>query len=531
MRAKTARMRWASALGLVALLVAACGSSDDADSGAPESTGGAAASTTEAAGEPVRGGDLRVVHTANPSSLDPIGGGSGGDHVSLYPLFDRLVNFEPETLEPLPGLATSWDFPDPQTLVLQIQPGVTFHDGTPLDVEAVRFNLERARSGEGSRVKAEQTSVDSIEATGPLEVTLHLNRPDSALILIFADRTGMMVSPTAVAASGKDFSLNPVGSGPFKFLRWLPGDRLELTRYDGYWQEGKPYVDPLTMRYLTDAQTGNNALLADEADFKTGVQASDVDSLKANANLEVSLAPSLYTWMCYFNTAKAPFNDVAARQAFNRALDRESLDMGMLFGEGEPAWEIFPPGYWAYQPDSADAWPHDPTEAKDLLAGAGMAGAKVRGLILDAPGYARMGEIVQAQVKEAGFDMTLETMEVGAGSKAFFEEGAHDTLCAAWTGRPDPILAMSQVFSSKGYYTAGKTEPAGFEQLIAAASVSPDTAERAEAFAPMIAIIDEEARFAPLVHAPSINAMQANVKGFAPNLYGKPDVSFLWLEE
>ncbi|MPY95797.1 MAG: hypothetical protein GEV08_22905 [Acidimicrobiia bacterium] len=521
--------RWPALLAVLCLAAAACGGSDD--SGGQSALEGGATTAAEDVGEPVQGGNLRVVHYSNPSSLDPIAGGSGGDHVSLYPLYDRLVNFEPDTMQALPGLAESWEFTDPQTLVFQLRQGVTFHDGTPFDAAAVKFNLERAKSGEVSRVKAELESVDSVEATATHEVTLHLNRPDSALVLIFADRTGMMVSPTAAQAAGADFSLSPVGTGPFKFVEWLPNDRLELEAYEGYWQDGKPYVDTLTMRYMTDSQTGNNALLAGEADFKVRVEPADVESLERQSGITIASGPSLYTWMCYLNFAQAPFDNVKARQAFNIALDREELNTGMLFGQGEPATQIFPPNYWAYQDGVEDPWPHDAEAAKALLAEAGLEGTDVRGLILDAPGYARMGEIVQAQVNAAGFNMTLETMEVGAGSKAYFEDNGHDTLCAAWTGRPDPIQPFTGAFSSAGYYNAGKYQPEGFDQLIADATVSADPEERAAAFEPLMQVVSDEALYAPLVHAPAIDGMRENVHGYVPNLYGKPDVSFLWLSE
>ncbi len=172
----------------------------------------------------------------------------------------------------------------------------------------MKYNLERAKSGTTSRVKAEQASVASVEATGPHEVTIRLTRPDSPLVLTLADRSGMMVSPTAVEAKGADFAFNPVGTGPFEFVRYLPGDRLELKRFDGYWQAGKPYLDSMTMRFMTDSQTGNNALLAGETDFRTRIEAADIDALRATSGIEASTSPSLYTWICYFNTAKAPFS-------------------------------------------------------------------------------------------------------------------------------------------------------------------------------------------------------------------------------
>ena len=210
------------------------------------------------------GGEITVIHVTDSSSLDPTSGNSGNDHMSLYPMYDRLVNFDPETLEATPGLATSWDQPDPQTLVLQLQDGVTFHDGTPFDAEAVKYNLERGLTLETSTEKADLAMIESVEATGPLEVTIHMNRPDASLLLILADRPGMMVSPTAAEASGADFGRNPVGTGPFKFVEWLTGDRLVVEKNPDYWQDGKPYLDKITFRYISDVQTVSNALRTHE---------------------------------------------------------------------------------------------------------------------------------------------------------------------------------------------------------------------------------------------------------------------------
>ena len=111
-------------------------------------------------------------------------GDSGNDHMSLYPMYDRLVNFDPETLEATPGLATSWDQPDPQTLVLQLQDGVTFHDGTPFDAEAVKYNLERGLTLETSTEKADLAMIESVEATGP---TRGDDPPEPAGRLVAAD--------------------------------------------------------------------------------------------------------------------------------------------------------------------------------------------------------------------------------------------------------------------------------------------------------------------------------------------------------
>ena len=151
--------------------------------------------------EPQRGGTLRVTIPYNPATLDPITGRNAPDFNTLYLIFDALIDFEPDTLALKPGLASAWSFADPTTLVLDLQEGVTFHDGTPFDAEAVKFNLERTKSDPRSNVKSDLAAVDAIEVTGPLQVTLTLSAPNAGLPAVLTNRSGCMVSPAAVQAA------------------------------------------------------------------------------------------------------------------------------------------------------------------------------------------------------------------------------------------------------------------------------------------------------------------------------------------
>ncbi|MBP8307884.1 MAG: hypothetical protein KAY46_11505, partial [Burkholderiaceae bacterium] len=119
-----------------------------------------------AQGAPRRGGVLKVAAPANPSSLDPATGGAGTDHVFLYTMFDTLIEWEYATLQARPGLAESWSFTDPKTMVLNLRKGVVFHDGTPFDAAAVKFNIERAKTAPRSNIKADLATVETVEATG-----------------------------------------------------------------------------------------------------------------------------------------------------------------------------------------------------------------------------------------------------------------------------------------------------------------------------------------------------------------------------
>jgi len=146
----------------------------------------AAAWAAEDSGSPRKGGILRVAHTNNPSSLDPTTGRGGSEHTILWGIFDTLIGFEPKTVTAVPGLARAWNYPDPQTLVLDLETGVVFHDGTTFDGAAVKANFDRMLSNPRSTVKADIDSLASVEVVNPARVALHLKYPDSAMPLILS---------------------------------------------------------------------------------------------------------------------------------------------------------------------------------------------------------------------------------------------------------------------------------------------------------------------------------------------------------
>jgi peptide/nickel transport system permease protein/peptide/nickel transport system substrate-binding protein len=539
---RSARNNTASAL-LVALALgaAACGS-DGGDEGSgstepagdstPSSDSGSPSGTSPeqpSEGEPVLGGEMTVLHVSSPSSLDPVSGGSGHDHMSLYPLYDRLVNFEPSTLEPMPGLATAWSQADAQTLVLSLQEGVTFHDGTPFDAEAVKYNLDRSLTLDTSTVKADLAMIESVEVTAPLEVTIHLNRPDASLTLILADRAGMMISPTAAEAT--DVGRHPVGTGPFTFVEFVEGDRLALAKNAEYWQDGKPYLDQLTVRYLSDAQAATNAIRTRQADAALKMRPEQLEMTGVDG-LEFVTHPSLGIDVCYFNFSQPPFDDPDVRRAAMLAIDRDALNDAHTLGSGQPATQVFPPGYWAADDSRPDAITYDPEAARELMAEVGLAdGVEVRGLIYNGPGQAMKAEIIQAQLAEVGIDMTIEAMEVGPATSTFFENLSYDLYCASWSGRPDPSQTVNSLFAADTFYNAGNYDSPGMADALAAAGASADPTERAAAFAEIVRISQDDALLLPLVHQPDISGVYDDVGGFVPNLYGKTDISFLWHED
>lgn len=553
------RRTWIAAISLVAVVAASCGSDDDstdepsstespaanteAPDGSSDGTGDTDETTPEdgthssvaeepATGDATAGGVLRVVHINTPSRLDPHLATSGFDHYLLYPMFDRLVHFDPE-MAPVPGLAESWEYPDPQTLVLRLREGVTFHDGTPLDADAVVFNLDRGINHPDSAVSADLGSIETMDVVDELTVQLNLNRPDTALVLNLSDKAGMMVSPTAVETLGDEFLNAPVGAGPFQFVEYVTGESLTLEAYDGYYKEGLPYLDGMEFTILTDSRTAVNALVSGQADFNTNVDVPDMGRVESADGYELVSTNTLALNRCFLRLGEEPFSIKEVRQALNFGVDRAALNMVVNQGEGEPINAPLPTSHWAYPTENTPVYEYDPERSQELLASAGFAdGIDIDLIVVNNERDRAMVEAMQAQLEPAGFRLNVTVLDIAESSPAFRENGEGDMYCVGWSGRPDPHPTFQGIYDPASVYVTDYEPPAGLLEALEATIAVADTEERAAAFAEVHRIATVENALDFLVAArPGLQAHSDAVQGYVPNSYGKPIMNEVWLEE
>lgn len=484
-----------------------------------------------AQGAPRRGGVLKVAAPANPSSLDPATGGAGTDHVFLYTIFDTLIEWDYETLRARPGLAESWNFSDPKTLVLNLRRGVVFHDGTPFDAAAVKFNLERAKTDARSNIKADLATVDTVEATGSHQVTLKLGQPDAALPLILSDRAGMMSSPKAVQALGREHDRKPVGTGPWRLVNWSDGEKVSVTRNDKYWKAGMPYLDGIELQIIIEVNTGLRSVIAGQNDyvyFLSPQQRAIIDRSKLSSNS----GPTLYCIQLYMNFGRAPLNDARVRRAINHAIDREAFVKATMGGLAEVAWTQLPTAHWAYDKSLVNAWPHNIDAAKKLLAEAG----HKDGLDLTLLGYTdqravQRQEVLMEQLRKAGIRVKWNNGSIADMSAKFFQQTG-DGLLSAWTGRPDPSLTFSLMYLKTAYFNAGKAEPSPeLTAAIQASRASTDIEVRKRELGRVMKIISDLSLVAPLCFQLELDGSSKKVQGYKPNLLGKPKFENVWLSE
>ncbi len=495
--------------------------------------GAALGSEAFAQGTPKRGGVLRVSAFTNPSSLDPATGGAGSDHAFLFTMYDTLTEWEFDTLKPKPGLAESWSFTDPTTFVLNIRPGVTFHDGTPLDAEAVKFNFERNKTDPKSNIKADLATMASVAVTGPMQVTLKLNTPDTAMPGILSDRAGMMVSPTAVKANGGAVNRTPVGAGAYAFVSWADGERIIVKRNEKYWKPNRPYPDGIEFAIIPELTTGVRSVTAGQNDLIYQLPPRQKVVVERSNNLKVVNGPTLYVFQIFLNWARPPFDDVRVRKAFNFAIDREAFVKAALAGLAEPAHMNLPKSHWAYDKSVAELYPYDPDKARKLLAEAGFK----EGTTIEILGYpdqdsVQRQEILIEQFRKAGIGIRFLNAPVAESSAAFFgAEKRGSGLLAAWTGRPDPSLTYSLMFTKEAYFNAGRAPvPPELDAAIKESRASEDPAIRSKSFAIVQRLVMENAFVAPLAFQFELVAMNKKVQGYRPSLLGKPKYDDVWLE-
>lgn len=465
------------------------------------------------------GGTLRVATQADISSMDPIRGNSGGDHQMLYPLYDTLVSFD-EDLQPQPGLAESWEYETPTALVLKLREGVTFHDGAPLDAEAVKYNLERA-AAEGSNIAADVESIESVEVVDDLTVKLNLTQPNSALVMTLADRAGMMVSPQAAEAAGGDLSTNPVGAGGWKFVDWKRGTSMTYEKFDDYWDEDVERVDKVVIRVMPEPKTRATSLRSGQQDIAWDIVPADAESIQDDDKLTLHEQPRMWTWMIYTNRASKELGDPRVRRALSLAMDRDQLLKSAYFGLGTKPRGFLPDGYWA-EPSEKAQLDYDVDEAKKLIAEAGAEGLSFDMLLYADSTSTRVGEILKQQWSEIGVTANLVPREVNQANSDYFNDVKTPAFFAAWTGRPDPALTYRLMFTKEAYFNTSKQSTPGIEEALAEDAVATTQEDRKKALDKASEAVVEDMPIIPIVFQHSLTGLGENVEGFESNLLGKP---------
>ncbi|WP_010138468.1 ABC transporter substrate-binding protein [Oceanicola sp. S124] len=454
-------------------------------------------------------GVLIVGQIAEPKALDPAAVTAVNDFRILMNVYDGLVRYKSGTLEVEPALAESWEISeDGTTYTFKLREGVTFHDGSAFDAEAVKFNFDRMLKEDHPFHDTGPfplafffSSVEEVTVIDPLTVEFQLNAPYAPFLSNLAYPTGLIVSPAAVEEYGADYGRHPSGTGPFTFAEWESNTHVILNANGDYW-DGAPELETVVFRPITDANTRTAEMLAGGIDLMVEVPPVALSEFEGDDFTVVEQAGP-HVWFLILNAKDGPFAEKAVRQAANYAVNKTALVENVLEGTAEVAAGPTPPAFaWAYN-EALEPYPYDPEKAKALLAEAGMEAPEVTFFVTEGGSGmldpVAMGTAIQADLEAVGFDVTIETYEWNTflGEVNPGLEGKADMAEMAWmTNDPDtlPYLALrTDAWPDKGGFNSGYYSNPEVDELLEKARVSTSQDERASLYQEMQAIVQEDA--------------------------------------
>ncbi len=481
----------------------------------------AAATPAQAAGGTVKkGGTLKAGLDGDILTFDPLTSGAYADREVYYNIYDTLVAFDPN-LQIIPALAEKWETPDPKTYIFHIRQGVKFHDGTDLNADAVKFNIDRYLTDKASRRKAEIDTITSVDVVDTYTVKFNLKAAFAPLLPTLADRAGMILSPKVIQTLGPDaLALKPVGagSGPFMFVEAVKDDHIGLARNPNYWKKDAssaplPYLDKLTYRPITDATVLLANLKTGDLDVSYSIAAKDVAGVKSGSELILKDVAGLGFNAISFNVTKAPFNKKELRQAVAEALDRDQINKTVYFGVNQIAQGPIPPTSWAfdanYKPYGANI-----AKAKEYLKAAGTPDGFAFELKVGSgsPTTTQLAQLIKDQMAKAGITVNLVQEERTVLSNDQMG-GNFQMLLFGWSGRPDPDGNLYNIFHTGGGLNYGGYSVPQVDDLLEKARAASDQSQRKDLYQQAQKLIVDDAAMAFYAFVPAYLVMQPKVQG------------------
>ncbi|MFV0532725.1 MAG: ABC transporter substrate-binding protein [Cumulibacter sp.] len=470
-------LKLASGLTAFSLLLAGCGDAPD-KAAEPSNEYG---DTIELASDFDPNGHFDWANASYVSSWDPTQSINGGDMIWYEQIYDRLLREDLDgQIEPM--LASEFTpSEDGKTLTLTLQQGLKFSDGSALDAEAVKFNLDRAR-GEDSKIAGDLSMVESVDIVDEQTIEVTTNGAIGGLPTALATSSGIMVSPAAVKAG--TLETKPIGIGPYIATNITSGDSVEFEKTPDYWDPDAQHVESMTYQTMSDDQTRMNALKSGEVDG-AAIRTDSIDEIGEAGFTPVVKPSSLFLYLM-LNTAKEPFDKPEVRRALNMSINREEISQGLYNGYCTPQVHPFPesgPGYPDDIGDGLDDLPYDPEQAKEMLSDAGM--TEPLDMVISASNitiYTQFAEVIQQQLAEVGFDMDVHSLPPGPQVQEFAIDKTAETLVSMSTGINDPSVIGQRYLSPTALFNPGFAEYPKLDELWAEGSSSLDPAVRKPAY-------------------------------------------------
>jgi peptide/nickel transport system substrate-binding protein len=480
------------------------------------------------AGSSARAAALRVGTDVDAQSLDPRTQRDTTGYRAINLIYSGLVQLD-DGLRPVPDLATSWTQPDPQTLVFTLRHDAKFQDGTAVTTDDVVYTYRTILDPKlNARFRTLYEPIASVDATGPDQVTFKLKAPYAPL-LSYMD---LGIVPKHLAEAGRDLSTDPVGSGPFRFVRWDRGSRIVLAANDEYFG-GRPKLDELDIVLVPDNTARAQAFEAGDLDIiMSPLSPQDVNRLAGEKRFTHVALPGIAITYLNFNTKNPVLADPAVRRAIAMLTDQQTV-IGQIYGGIDRAATslLIPSLKWSYTPDIRQPG-FDPEGAAKLLAQAGWHKGADNILARDGqklsftlsthsedPNRVQTVEFLQNTLQQAGMDAKVSVSDWPAfiGNT---QTGKYDLAFFGWTMLVDPDRAMYSELHSGGSLNFGNYASAELDAALDRGRNVSDVNARAQAYQDAAKIIARDLPYYVMGYAGMDSFADAKAPGFKPDARG-----------
>ena len=515
--------------GVMALLLSAslcaCGGSKTAE-GTSEAAGEsseAETSNTLSEGTPVPGGSVVYGMTQDLASLDPHVDTDAGTRDVVFNLYEGLVKPTSDGGF-IPAVASDYIISDDaKTYTFTLRDGITFHDGTPVTIEDVKYSIDRYAEIQGES-SAFSSLVDSVEVQDDKTLVVNLKESYSEFL--------PMMTIAIIPQSNEDPAGNPIGTGPFKYVSYTPGQNLELEKYDGYWQEGVPSLDSVEFKFIADVDTAFVELQAGTIDilkYLTAVQAEtlgdeDYNIVQGSMNLVHAM---------YLNSAYEPLSKTEVRQALCYAVDRDAINNFIFGGKSHIIGShMIPAMSKYYEPEAETVYSYDPEKAKELLADAGYADGF--DLEITVPSsysqHVDSAQIIADELSQVGINVTLNQVEWSTWLQDVYKGGNFQATVIGFDGTlaPSDWLKKYVTDDAKNFMHYSNTE---YDDVFNTAYTTVDDDVKVENYKKAQMILAEDAAAVYIEDPANLVAVSKKFGGYTFYPTAAEDMSLLYQVE
>jgi peptide/nickel transport system substrate-binding protein len=400
------------------------------------------------AGAPA-GGELVIDSGALPLlAIDPIRYRSTLEKNVFSLAYERLTAYD-NSMRLVPGLAEKWQIePDRLTWTFTLRRGVRFHDGSAFTAQAAKFNLDRMIDPRSLSLNGAtyRESIESVTATGETTLQIRTRGPVGGLPQLLAGWGGEMACPEPVRTQGEEFNRKGCGTGPYQVEEFVPRDRVILARFAGYWGQAGA-SDRIVVRTVPEETARVAALSTGQTHVLMGVPSRQVEFLRRNPRIGITDNRSMYMDYIAFNLSARPFDDWKVRVAIAHAIDVSDIVQKVYNGNILPFGGPVQPSLQGYDP-TVRPYARDLNKARQLLREAGHEGLRMTFTYYDAPVFVALAEVLQAQLREAGVDLTLRRFDFAAYAPTLARGDQHLFTWGWGNSTGDPFFTMNSIFRS-----------------------------------------------------------------------------------